>query len=237
MSWAEAMSHVVNDGVKIEIMCSPVVSDRHLVEILKENHTEDQKRKTIQKLTDSIVLTAVGFEMNSERRDYRAQLLAYLIATNTLEFRFAIPKNYDFPEEKPDDRNLYHVKMGYFVFDDNSLVAFEGSVNESDSAYQYNTESAQVFKSWINEDAKRLKDLVDDVDTDWEGGNPFIEVYSLSNEALDLIKKLSPSQRPQSHKGTIAPVVKAEDPEDEGCLLYTSPSPRDRTRSRMPSSA
>ena len=24
---------------------------------------------------------------------------------------------------------------------------------------------------------------------------------------------------------------------DEGCLLYTSPSPRDRTRSRMPSSA
>ena len=25
--------------------------------------------------------------------------------------------------------------------------------------------------------------------------------------------------------------------ETEGCLLYTSPSPRDRTRSRMPSSA
>ena len=25
--------------------------------------------------------------------------------------------------------------------------------------------------------------------------------------------------------------------QDEGCLLYTSPSPRDRTRSRMPSSA
>ena len=24
---------------------------------------------------------------------------------------------------------------------------------------------------------------------------------------------------------------------DRGCLLYTSPSPRDRTRSRMPSSA
>ena len=25
--------------------------------------------------------------------------------------------------------------------------------------------------------------------------------------------------------------------QDQGCLLYTSPSPRDRTRSRMPSSA
>jgi len=216
MSWAEAMSHVVNDGVKIEIMCSPVVSDRHLVEILKENNTEDQKRKTIQKLTDSIVLTAVGFEMNSERRDYRSQLLAYLVATNTLEFRFAIPKSYDFPEEKPDDRNLYHVKMGYFVFNDDSVVAFEGSVNESDSAYQYNTESAQVFKSWVSQDAKRLKDLVDDVDTDWAGDNPYIEVYCLSNEALDLIKKLSPSQRPQPPKVIAPPVVKPDDPNDEG---------------------
>ena len=28
-----------------------------------------------------------------------------------------------------------------------------------------------------------------------------------------------------------------EDRIDEACLLYTSPSPRDRTRSRMPSSA
>ena len=29
----------------------------------------------------------------------------------------------------------------------------------------------------------------------------------------------------------------AEGPDGKNCLLYTSPSPRDRTRSRMPSSA
>ena len=28
-----------------------------------------------------------------------------------------------------------------------------------------------------------------------------------------------------------------DDDDDDDCLLYTSPSPRDRTRSRMPSSA
>ena len=32
------------------------------------------------------------------------------------------------------------------------------------------------------------------------------------------------------------PEMKGVDPEED-CLLYTSPSPRDRTRSRMPSSA
>ena len=35
--------------------------------------------------------------------------------------------------------------------------------------------------------------------------------------------------------GTI--LVGPDDPQQTSCLLYTSPSPRDRTRSRMPSSA
>ena len=34
----------------------------------------------------------------------------------------------------------------------------------------------------------------------------------------------------------VSPVIAAPD-QAKGCLLYTSPSPRDRTRSRMPSSA
>ena len=32
-------------------------------------------------------------------------------------------------------------------------------------------------------------------------------------------------------------LILQHDPFIDGCLLYTSPSPRDRTRSRMPSSA
>ena len=38
-------------------------------------------------------------------------------------------------------------------------------------------------------------------------------------------------------KDTVERAVKRGSGELEGCLLYTSPSPRDRTRSRMPSSA
>ena len=32
-------------------------------------------------------------------------------------------------------------------------------------------------------------------------------------------------------------VLREECPDDQACLLYTSPSPRDRQKSRMPSSA
>ena len=38
-------------------------------------------------------------------------------------------------------------------------------------------------------------------------------------------------------KVTFNDVAGVEEAKEEVCLLYTSPSPRDRTRSRMPSSA
>lgn len=225
MSWAAAMDHVISDDVKIEIICSPVISDKHFVNILKGNVTQDQRKKTVRELADKIVLTAVGFGMDSERRDYRSQLLAYLIATGKLEFRFAIPKNGSDLQEEVDDRNLYHVKVGYFVFEDGAVVAFEGSINESDSAYQYNTESAQVFKSWMDEDRKRTANLVADVDADWNKENPHIEVYDLSGEALEKIKKLSPSERPRPPKSIPRPPIDIPEPEPTGPVATTNLRP------------
>ena len=65
-----------------------------------------------------------------------------------------------------------------------------------------------------------------------------------SNEVLDLVEEMSPDDRVRLFDELPAKVVRrllAElSPEERrvtACLLYTSPSPRDRTRSRMPSSA
>ena len=46
-------------------------------------------------------------------------------------------------------------------------------------------------------------------------------------------------QYPQDYKdGRLLPLIREPiDPQDDACLLYTSPSPRDATLSRMPSSA
>ena len=63
------------------------------------------------------------------------------------------------------------------------------------------------------------------------------------------IKVLMPALSPTMSEGVInkwlvkigdtvsAGDILAEIETDKACLLYTSPSPRDRTRSRMPSSA
>src|SRR5690606_30670198 len=93
--------------------------------------------------------------------------------------------------------NLYHVKTGYFKFLDGSTVAFDGSFNESDAGHQYHIDQTQVWRSWIEEDKTRLIDIVSDVDADWNGSNPYIKIFEMSEEALELANKLSPKARPQ----------------------------------------
>ena len=60
---------------------------------------------------------------------------------------------------------------------------------------------------------------------------------------LETLKEFTNFLQPKSNNNSdliskVAETLKYEKiPENRVCLLYTSPSPRDRTRSRMPSSA
>ena len=60
------------------------------------------------------------------------------------------------------------------------------------------------------------------------------------HEIVEQVRSVSKYQRTYDKNGMVATDDLIEDFEDlssNPCLLYTSPSPRDRTRSRMPSSA
>ena len=199
-AYAAGIDHVLKDGVKIEILCSPVIQDKKLISILRENSTPEKRKKTIQEVADQVALSAVGFGMDQARSDYRSILLSYLIASGQLELRFAIPKNYDWPEEQANDQNIYHVKNGYFKFEDDLFVAFDGSFNESDSGHQHHIDRTMVFRSWIPEDKARGLSVINDVDDDWESKNEFIEVFKLSEEALKRIKTGAPEKRPSPPK-------------------------------------
>ena len=90
----------------------------------------------------------------------------------------------------------------------------------------------------------RLDDALDDA---WEAlrGNPVIDrIFYTASEAADfsvLWHTLGVAQAIAKNDPKIAIALSAalgvESALINGCLLYTSPSPRDRTRSRMPSSA
>jgi superfamily II DNA or RNA helicase len=210
VSYAASMEHLIRDNVKVQIICSPVVHDKDLIKIIEQNITEEQKKSTLQKISDSIVLQAIGYSLDTSRKDYRRALLAYLIAKEILEIRFAVPLNFNELESNSEQNltsNLYHVKNGYFKLTDGSIVAFDGSFNESESGHTHHIDQTQVWRSWREEDQERLSDVVSDIDEDWNSKNPFIKVFQLSDEALALIKKNAPDQRP-TKKQSSNPVEK-----------------------------
>ena len=59
-----------------------------------------------------------------------------------------------------------------------------------------------------------------------------VEDTMFSGESKNIEYKVSLPDKSEKYMKTIVAFANTQ-----GCLLYTSPSPRDRTRSRMPSSA
>ena len=64
------------------------------------------------------------------------------------------------------------------------------------------------------------------------------KIYELELENMTTEKKTK-EEKPNCKKrlSSFKKTIKEKELEDNNCLLYTSPSPRDRTRYRMPSSA
>ena len=68
-------------------------------------------------------------------------------------------------------------------------------------------------------------------------GNPLIERFAALAAELEVVLPISYFERDNNTFFNSLVMIDADGAVMHTCLLYTSPSPRDRTRSRMPSSA
>ena len=82
-------------------------------------------------------------------------------------------------------------------------------------------------------DANSCKDFVEEVQ-----GPESCNSYNMLRLTEDLFRTRPLAQYADYYERTLFNhILSTQHPEHGGCLLYTSPSPRDRTRYRMPSSA
>jgi superfamily II DNA or RNA helicase len=204
-AYADALNHIVEDKVRIEILCSPVITDEGLLRTLSDNLSEDERLNTIQKYQEHFIRKVITkFKEDPDNRSReRSALLAYLIANDLLVIKTAIRKSAGWPDPWPTEEEvdkfaqLYHVKRGYFVFQDGKKIAFDGSFNETDSGHKHNTETANVYKDWVDRDEFRARNIIEKVDRDWEQKNPDLHIRPLSKELIELIKASAPEKRPR----------------------------------------
>lgn len=174
----DGVATFVRNGGKILLICGPQLSedDRNAIELgykLREDIVKDCFLKTFDE------------ELN-KFSDQNLQLLLELIAKGYMEIQLAVTVG----------DGIYHDKLGIIEDGDANKIVFYGSPNSSDSAYKKNYEKIRVTTSWQFGGEEIVKDECDEFDALWGHHNPYVQVYSFSENAKQyVINKIEERER------------------------------------------
>ena len=195
--WAGSFTNIIDDNVQIKITCDMRWfldnADSQLRIALENKSNVEYREKIIRDGQHKILLKAFKFDINPEDYDARADLLDWLIANDQLKLKFAYPKEL-FQPGKHDP--LFHKKIGYFVFPDDSLCAFRGSWNETEAGAAINDEDVSVYSGNDPKASKWLDGVVISVDKYWKEEDKKFDFFEPNKEIIEMIKNRAPKKRP-----------------------------------------
>lgn len=143
MEISYGIAKLVNNNGKILLIASPNLSQEDIEAINKG-----------YELRESIIERAL-LRYITEPQNYfeeeRLNLLATLIAQEKLDIKIAFSL-------KNDKLGLYHEKLGLLYDNENNIIAFSGSMNETENAFTNNYEIVDVFTSWEDNDRVAIKE-------------------------------------------------------------------------------
>lgn len=111
----------------------------------------------------------------AEVRGQIGHLLSWLVAAGRFDLKIAVLNT-------PTGR-IYHEKLGIFKDELNHHVAFSGSANESMAALRENFEVVDIFRSWIDQEERRVTRKRADFDALWNNETSGLDVYSFPEAA------------------------------------------------------
>jgi len=150
-----------NDG-KIKLITS--------VELTEADSDAIKKGMSKQEVCENRINAIIDTEFN-ENVGNGVTRLAYLLEIGRLEIKIALRKtNHGF--------FLYHEKVGVFFDGEGNYIAFSGSQNESENAFENNFESIDVFTSW--NDKSRAEKKKKHFESLWNSTNEHVAIFEFS---------------------------------------------------------
>lgn len=162
------------NGGKIQLIASPRLSPEDIEAI---NDGYQQREEIIKGALKRQLEDCTDFCQQN-----RLNLLATLIAKGILDIRIAVTIG-----EK--GIGMYHEKMGLIEDIEGNIVAFSGSMNETDTALHDNYEAIDVFCSWISTDNKRVERKNQAFTKMWDGLDENICVMKFPELEKEFIEK------------------------------------------------
>lgn len=147
---------------------SLVENDGHM-RLIVGTELYETDRPVLEALTDELDNRLE--ELDDETLNAQLRLLAYLLRENRLHIKVARPREGSW--------DLFHPKLGIFYDNDDNVLSFEGSVNETVGGWERNYERFKVHRSWEDGQEVYVDGDVDTFDRLWENNHPHVEVYDL----------------------------------------------------------
>ena len=164
---------LARNGGTIRLVASPILSEEDYDAI-----REGYKRR--EECIKESVITNMHNPHDAFESE-RLNLLANMIADGLLSIKIAVCEN-------ANNIGLYHEKLGIISDDLGDMVAFSGSMNETNTALNLNYETIDVFRSWENEyekeRAKGKKNAFLSIWNNTESGIEIIDFPELSEEFI-----------------------------------------------------
>lgn len=175
---SKGVSGLIKNGGKIQLIASPRLSAEDISAI--EDGFERRYKIIEDNLIRELVCTTKRFDQA------RLNLLSNLIANGTLEIKIAFL-------EDDSHIGMFHEKMGLIYDNEDNVIAFTGSMNESANAFSHNYESIDVFKSWTDEEDRVLAKQ-NAFNAMWGDYEPHIKVLEFPRVSEEIIHKYRKSE-------------------------------------------
>lgn len=160
---SEGISKLIYNGGKIKLIVSPKMTEED-IEAIDRGY---KSRKEV--IEDNISRNFIEPKTKNEKERYN--YLAHLIANNQLDIKIAAPRSNKVMA-------MYHEKIGICEDALGNIVAFTGSLNESENSFVYNFESIDVFCSWKGEnDRERIELKNRNFDDMWKDNTDNLVVF------------------------------------------------------------
>lgn len=163
---------IVSNGGKIKLLISPELSDDDY-NILKQSEFKSSN------------ILYKNFDLNDINENDHLQLFAWLLANDRLEVKIVVNKN--------TQHSLFHQKVGIMMDNENNMISFSGSVNETAQAWLNNIEEFKTFKSWVDGQSEYLHDDLKKFVEFWNNDrSDYAIVYDIPTALKDEIIRRKP---------------------------------------------
>lgn len=169
---SRGITGLLKNGGRIMLIVSPKLQQEDIEAIAKGY---EERTQVIQRA----VLNAI-IEPRNHFEEERLNLIANLIADGRLDIKIAFT-------EVGEGIGIYHEKMGLLYDDEDNIIAFTGSMNETSTAFSLNYETIDVFCSWTHEiNRVRAKDTA--FTTLWNDFDPNVNIVEFPKVAIEKLQ-------------------------------------------------